>query len=52
MDLSIQFHGAVLRSTYVDCQYSTIRICDYCFLLPCLNFYLVVVYAAATVVRW
>ena len=29
MDLSIQFRGAVLRSTYVDCQYSTIRICDY-----------------------
>ena len=33
MDKSIQFHGAVLRSTYVDCQYSTVRICDY--IVPC-----------------
>ena len=40
MDKSIQFHGAVLRSTYVDCQYSTIQICDYAVSVTLLKFLL------------
>lgn len=40
MDKSIQFHGAVLRSTYVDCQYSTVRICDYAVPVNLLKFLL------------
>lgn len=37
---SIRFHGAVLRSTYVDCQYSTVRICDYVVPVTLLKFLL------------
>ena len=34
------FHGAVLRSTYVDCQYSTVRICAYVVPVTMLKFLL------------
>lgn len=40
MDKSIQFHGAVLRSTYVDCQYSTAWFCDYTVSVTLLKFLL------------
>ena len=40
MDKSIQSHGAVLRSTYVDCQYSAVRICAYVVPVTMLKFLL------------